>query len=160
MSPETSIIQETRVEFYDAFSKKDFKTMQGLYDDNATFTDEVFVGLNANQARNMWEMLLTRSTDLVVKLMDSKSTSGETGIAIWEAKYTFSKTNRKVINNVTSHLTFNNGKIIAQVDAFDFYKWARQAMGTPGILLGWTDFFKRKVQQTAMDGLNKFISRQ
>ena len=108
----------------------------------------------------MWEMLLTRSNDLVVKLLDSGVTSKDSGVANWKAEYTFSMTKRKVINNVTSHLTFKNGQIIAQVDTFDFYKWARQAMGTPGLLLGWTDFFQRKVQRTAIDGLNKFISKQ
>lgn len=35
--------------FYTAFQNKDFKTMQQCYADNAVFTDEVFIDLDAKK---------------------------------------------------------------------------------------------------------------
>ena len=34
-------------------------------------------------------------------------------------------------------------------DSFDFYKWARQAFGLTGLLIGWTTYFKAKVPECA-----------
>ncbi len=44
--------------FYTAFQRKDYKAMQGMYSDTATFSDSVFKDLNAQQVRAMWEMLI------------------------------------------------------------------------------------------------------
>jgi len=45
------------------------------------------------------------------------------------------------------------------VDLWDFSKWAPQAKGVVGWLLGGTEFFKGKVQTSAGERLGKFISR-
>ena len=50
--------------FYDAFAMGDWGTMARLYAPQATFSDPVFPRLNADQARAMWGMLLSRATDL------------------------------------------------------------------------------------------------
>lgn len=41
------------------------------------------------------------------------------------------------------------GLIATHRDRFNFWRWARQALGAPGVLLGWSPSLKRKVRNTA-----------
>ena len=52
-----------------------------------------------------------------------------------------------VINDIIAEFKIKDGKIIKHQDKFDFYKWSRQALGFPGLFLGWTPFLKNKVSQ-------------
>ena len=142
--------------FYEFFKRKDYLGMQNCYDENAVFSDEVFIGLNVNEVRAMWEMLITRGKDLVLdfKNVNANDTSGS---AEWQATYTFSKTRRKVINKISAQFVIKDGKIVSHIDKFDFYKWNRQAFGAVGLLLGWTGFFKKKVQAQAKIQLTHFM---
>ena len=144
--------------FYTAFQKKDYKTMQDCYANNATFSDPVFENLNAAEVRAMWQMLITRATDLAFefKNVEADETSGS---AEWTAVYTFSATGKKVINKIKANFVFENGKIKEHKDNFDFYTWARQALGFKGLLLGWTSFFHHKVKQQARNNLIKFMNK-
>ncbi len=69
-----------------------------------------------------------------------------TAFANWEAFYTFNKTGRKIHNIIQAEFKFKDGKIISHKDTFDLYKWSIQAFGIKGLLLGWTTFFKKKLQ--------------
>ena len=46
-------------------------------------------------------------------------------------------------------MEIENGTIIKHTDEFNFYKWSKMALGTPGLLLGWTSFFRNKVRKGA-----------
>ncbi|MFT4771922.1 MAG: hypothetical protein ACI9D1_001957, partial [Cryomorphaceae bacterium] len=85
--------------------------------------------------------------------------SDQAGSAHWEAKYTFSKTGRKVHNSIDATFEFSDGKIIKHTDDFDLKKWAKQAMGLKGALLGGTGFFKKKLQEQTNGMLAKFESK-
>ena len=106
----------------------------------------------------MWHMLCERGKDLKLTFSNVQA-NGNTGSAHWEPKYTFSTTGRFVHNIIDSEFMFEDGKIIQHRDHFDFWRWSRMALGPAGIFLGWTPFLKNKVQQTAMEGLKKFISQ-
>lgn len=143
--------------FYTCFKNKDIKGMQNCYADNATFSDAVFIGLNAKQVRCMWEMLIKSGKDL--RLTFSNIEADElTGTAEWVAHYTFSATGKKVINNVNAAFVFENGKIIEHRDSFNFYTWSRQALGLPGLLLGWMPFLKNKVRNKAANNLRLYMA--
>lgn len=144
--------------FYDAFKQKDFRTMQGLYADSATFSDPAFVGLNAQQVRAMWEMLISRGKDLQLtyQILEEKGSQVKTE---WIATYTFSQTGRKVVNKIVADMTIENGLIVKHIDSFSFHKWASQALGTVGLLLGWTGFLRKKVQTKARQGLDIFMQK-
>ena len=87
-------------------------------------------------------------------------TAANIGQAHWEAHYLFSKTGRNVVNNIDAVFTFNElGQIIIHRDSFDFWAWSRQALGLPGLLLGWTPFMRAKVKATAAQGLAKFVKK-
>jgi hypothetical protein len=81
------------------------------------------------------------------------------GSCTWKAVYYFSLTNRKVINQIDATFEFENGKIIRHIDSFSFWKWARQAFGITGLLLGWTPFFKNKIQTAARQRLKVFMQK-
>ena len=142
--------------FYTCFKNKDYKGMQACYADNATFSDAVFKNLNSAKVRAMWQMLISKGKDMRIEF--GQITANEkTGKAHWDAYYTFSATGKKVINKIDASFEFENGKIVKHTDNFNFYTWAKQALGTTGLLLGWTGFLKNKIQTTAMANLQKFM---
>jgi hypothetical protein len=47
-------------------------------------------------------------------------------------------------------------KELPQNDHFDFYLWARQALGLPGSLFGWTSWFQRAVQSNTREKTDRF----
>ena len=132
--------------------------MQACYADDAVFTDAVFQNLDANQVRTMWEMLIRRGNDLELTFSNVNA-NDTTGSAAWTATYTFSQTKRRVVNHVEARFAFKNGKITRHTDHFDFYKWSKQALGLSGLLLGWTGFLQKKVQQTALNSLTNYIKK-
>ena len=144
--------------FYSSFQKKDYKGMQECYADTATFSDAVFVNLNATEVKAMWEMLCKRGKDLTLQFRDVKA-HGNKVTAEWKAHYTFSASNRKVVNLIKADFVIENGKIVKHTDTFDFYKWSKQALGATGILLGWTNFFKNTVRKGARKSLNDFMNK-
>ncbi len=145
--------------FYTAFQMKDYKTMQQCYADNAVFNDAVFKNLNGQQVRAMWEMLCIKGKDLKLEYK-SVSVSNSEGNAEWIAHYSFSATGKKVVNRIKAHFIFENGKIVKHTDDFNFYVWAKQALGTTGLLLGWTGFLKNKVQKQAMKNLLNCMNKK
>jgi len=151
-----TINEELITNFYESFKRKDFRGMQNCYADNATFSDEVFKKLNASEVKAMWEMLILRGNDLELEYKNVNA-DDKTGSAEWVATYTFSKTKRKVINRISAHFVFDNGKIVSHIDKFNFYKWSSQALGLTGLLLGWTGFLKKKVQLQAQSQLERFM---
>lgn len=138
--------------FYAAFDQRDGATMAKCYAPDATFSDPVFLGLRGAEPAAMWIMLTSRSTDLRVNLIDSTA-DDETGSAHWVATYTFAQTGRPVVNDVHSSFRFADGLISDQQDTFGFYRWARQALGPPGLLLGWTPLVRNAVRRKARAGL-------
>jgi len=155
MSSNTVLITQ----FYTAFQNKDFKTMGECYHADATFKDEAFDLKTVAEIRSMWEMLCTRGKDLRIEFKDIKVTD-EKGTAHWDAYYTFSKSGRKVHNSIDATIEFKDGLILKHRDRFNFYRWSKQALGTPAVLLGWTSFFHNKVRATAMEGLKQFMEKK
>lgn len=150
--------EELLTTFYRAFQQKDYKTMRACYADDAVFTDEVFVNLNSAEVKAMWEMLCKRGKDLQLEFKNIKADEKK-GSAEWIATYSFSKTNRKVTNRIKAEFTFLNGKIKSHRDHFNFYAWAKQALGLPGFLFGWTKGLKEKVREQGKKGLEDFMKQ-
>jgi ketosteroid isomerase-like protein len=143
-------------QFYSAFKKRDYKTMQACYHKDAVFSDPVFRNLNSKEVKAMWQMLLTSAKDLEVEFKDVNA-SGDKGSAHWEAWYTFTTTGRKVHNVIDAEFVFKDGLIYRHNDHFDFWRWSRMALGMPGILFGWSPMINNKVRHTAKLRLEKFL---
>jgi ketosteroid isomerase-like protein len=144
--------------FYSAFQKKDYGGMIVCYHPQIEFSDPVFVDLKGKQVGAMWHMLVERGTDMTLQFSKVQA-QGDSGQAHWEARYTFSSTGRPVLNIIDAAFTFKDGKIIHHRDRFDFWRWSRMALGTSGILLGWSPYLQSKVRETAMKGLTAFIEK-
>jgi ketosteroid isomerase-like protein len=143
--------------FYDAFAKLDYYTMQSCYSEDPIFNDQVFGILQGDEVRSMWEMLCKNAKDFSLRY-SSIEIDDEYATCKWTAAYTFSRTGRRVVNNVKAYMRIQNNKIIEHTDEFDFYKWARQALGLPGILLGWSGYLKNKIRHNAKSSLQKFMA--
>ena len=146
--------------FYTAFQQLDYKTMQDCYSDDAVFNDPAFGLLQGEEVKAMWEMLCKRAKDFSLVYSNIGLLDEEYATCNWTATYIFSATGRKVVNKITAHLRIQNGKIIEHSDAFKLSKWAAQALGFNGILLGWTGFMKRKIRKNARKGLTNFMERK
>ncbi|MCI0709602.1 MAG: nuclear transport factor 2 family protein [Chloroflexi bacterium] len=143
-------------DFYTAFQNKDGAAMAACYHPDITFSDPVFVGLKGEQAGAMWRMLTERGKDLEITFNNVWADDLK-GKAHWEATYTFSRTGRTVHNIIDASFHFQDGKIIEHVDHFSFWRWSRQALGMPGLLLGWTPFFQKAVQKQTRGMLGKYM---
>jgi ketosteroid isomerase-like protein len=143
--------------FYAAFDRHDGDTMAACYTPDASFSDPVFPGLKGEEPGSMWRMLTARADDLKVRLIEREA-GGESGSAHWLASYTFTQTGRHVDNDVHATFRFRDGMIAEHRDKFSFHRWARQALGPPGLLLGWTPVLKGSVRRKARAGLDEFMA--
>ena len=146
--------------FYNAFNNLDAESMVSCYHNDIVFKDPAFGTLKAEHAKNMWRMLCENQKGKVFKV-DSTDIicDDKKGTAHWEAIYTFSKTGRKIHNCIDAEFIFKDGKIIQHIDNFDLHKWAKQALGFKGLLIGNTNFFKAKLQAQTHQLLSKFELR-
>jgi ketosteroid isomerase-like protein len=145
--------------FYGALSARDGAAMAACYGPDATFEDPAFGQLDAEEAGAMWRMLTSRVLDLTVDVSEVEA-NDETGSARWIARYTFTQTGRPVINDIRASLRFVDGQIAEHRDRFDWWRWARQALGPPGMLLGWNPLFHNVVRTKARTTLAEFRERE
>ena len=143
--------------FYTAFQQRDYASMIACYHPDIHFSDPVFTNLHGKQAGAMWHMLCERGTDLQATFSDIQA-DDKKGQAHWEATYSFGKNGRLIHNIIDATFTFQDGKIIRHQDSFDLWKWTRMALGTKGVLMGWSGVVQGKVRETAVSNLNKFIA--
>ncbi len=142
--------------FYAAFASQNAESMKNCYHENVIFQDPAFGVLRGSDVGDMWTMLIERSKgNLEIEFFDIVANK-DSGSARWVAKYLFSRTNRNVVNEIQAQFEFKDGLIIRHTDHFDIWKWSKQALGLPGILLGWTGFMQKKIQQQAIQSLRKY----
>jgi ketosteroid isomerase-like protein len=147
----TSLITE----FYTAFANGDYNRMAACYHDDIEFSDPAFGTLKGNEVKMMWKMLIERSGGKL-NIVSSNITDNT---AHWEAFYVFSRTGRNVHNKIDARFEFKDGKIISHRDHFNLWRWSSQALGLSGFLLGYTSFFKNKLQTQTRKLLADYIQR-
>ena len=155
--------EKTITSFYTAFAALDTDTMARCYAASVEFQDEVFTLHGYEETTGMWRMLCdgTRAKargdwNLVFSGVEADATSGK---AHWDATYRFTVTGRKVLNRIDASFRFDDkGLIVQHRDVFDFWRWSRQALGTPGLLMGWTPFLRGKVRAQANANLKKYLA--
>jgi len=144
--------------FYAALDRRDADAMLACYAPDVTFSDPVFPALDARRAATMWRMLCARGKDLRVAAsgIDADDASGR---AHWEATYSYSATGRRVENRIDATFAFRAGLIVRHDDRFDLWRWARQALGLPGLILGWTPPMQRAIRARADQALAAWAAR-
>lgn len=149
---------ETILRFYQAFDRRDAAAMGESYTRDVQFEDPAFGILQGEEVRGMWRMLCERAQDLSVTVTDIEANEHH-GSARWEAVYTFTQTGRHVHNVINAEFSFRQGLIEAHHDAFDFWRWSRQALGMPGLLLGWSQYLRDKVRLQARANLRRYLGK-
>jgi hypothetical protein len=155
--------EQTLSRFYSAFVDLDAKTMASCYAESVRFDDPAFSLRGRDQAGGMWRMLCAatqaKGRDAWKLEFRDIHADASSGSAHWEAHYRFSATGRLVHNIIDAEFTFNpDGLIATHRDHFNFWRWSRQALGAPGLLLGWTSFLQAKVRSQARLNLQKFLA--
>jgi hypothetical protein len=148
--------------FYTAFAALDAASMQACYAPEARFEDEAFQLRGAAQIGGMWAMLCEGASSpqgrahwkLDFEVLDEHR-------AHWQAHYVFTATGRRVHNRIDAEFALDaQGLILSHRDRFDFPGWARQALGLPGALLGWSPWLKNKVRAQAARQLERYLARR
>ena len=145
--------------FYSAFQNCDYAKMNACYSNDVLFSDPVFGMLEAGQVKKMWEMLCKNAKSLDIKFRNIKDIGDDYYTCDWTATYIYSKTGRRVVNNIKAYMRISDGKIIEHSDGFSLYKWSRQALGPIGWLLGWNGFFQRKIRNMAQGNLKVYMDK-
>lgn len=151
MHPNEQLIRS----FYSALQKRDGDSMAACYHPEVRFSDPVFTDLKGARAGAMWKMLCERGKDLKIEFRDVRA-DDRTGSAHWEAWYSFSATGRNVHNVIDATFEFRDGKIVRHTDCFDLRRWAGQALGLTGRLLGGTALLQNKVRAMAAKALETY----
>lgn len=152
MHPNATLIDT----FYGAFRRRDPHAMAACYGPGIRFQDPVFT-LEGPRVAAMWRMLCERGKDLRVEWSDVR-TDDRSGSAAWEAWYTFSATRRPVHNRIRAEFVFDGGRIVQHTDQFDLYRWARQALGLPGVLFGWSPPMQNVIRRNAAKALDAYVA--
>ncbi|MEM5316976.1 nuclear transport factor 2 family protein [Paraburkholderia sp. JHI869] len=145
--------------FYEAFQRQDIDAMLACYADDLVFCDPAFGELRGEAARDMWRMLVERALDFSLTFGDVGA-NGQTGSAKWVARYKFGPTGRTVVNRIEARFEFRDGLIARHRDSFDLWRWASQALGLKGTVLGWTPFVQRAIRAQARKSLEGFRARR
>lgn len=141
---------------YAAFERLDGDAMAACYAETARFDDAVFALQGRREVGAMWRMLCDAvRADPGGGWRLEVSAIGDAS-AHWEAHYRFSATGRRVHNVIDAEFDFDGeGLILRHRDRFGFWRWARQALGLPGLLLGWTPWLRHKVRTQAARRLQR-----
>lgn len=150
-SPNLQLIER----FYAAFDAGDGDAMAACYAPDVSFSDPVFPDLRGSRVGDMWRMLTGAPGELRIELLEHAADE-TSGSAHWRAHYVFSQTGRPVFNDIEASFRFEGGLIAEHRDDFDFHRWARQALGPPGLLLGWTPILRSAVRRKAGARLEEF----
>lgn len=155
--------EQTLHRLYGAFAALDGETMAQCYAEDAQFDDEAFSLRGRTEVGGMWCMLCdgvkARGREVWKIETSGIQADAQSGQAHWEATYRFSATGRMVLNIIDGQFTFTpQGLIATHRDRFDFWRWSRQALGMPGMLLGWTPLLRNKVRATAAANLKKYLA--
>jgi uncharacterized protein len=147
----------TIVRLYEALNRHDGEAAAACYTDDAVFEDPAFGRLEGGRVRDMWRMLTTRSPDLAVELLDHGAEDNR-GWARWRARYTFTQTGSPVVNEIDARFRFAGDLIAEHVDTFPLRRWAGQALGRKGTVLGALGVLGPIVRRQARSGLDAHVA--
>jgi len=158
------VSQATLERFYIACQSLDNATIQACYTPAAKFQDPAFNLSGSEQIGGMWHMLCHAARQqgpqhwrLEFSQLQAR---GRKGAAHREPQYLLTATGKAVHNKIDARFEFDEAGLISlHQDSFDFWRWSRQALGWPGLLLGWTPWMRHKMQRQARRNLQRFMQR-
>lgn len=144
--------------FYDALARHDAAGMAACYHPDIVFSDPVFPRLVDDQPAAMWRMRLGRAAALRVRHGEVRVEAGR-GRARWEAWYPHGAGRRPVHAVVAARFRFRDGLLCEHLDHFDLGRWAAQALGPVGELLGGAALFRAGLRRRAAADLAGYVKK-
>jgi hypothetical protein len=114
--------EKTLVKLYSAFANADASMMSACYHPDITFHDPIFGLLKGKNVSKMWKMLIDGNKGGIKIDTCNIKADEHAGSVQWTATYSYSKTNRKVINIIQARFHFHDGLIIEHTYYFDIWK--------------------------------------
>lgn len=148
--------EKTIHQLYTSIANGDPSKIEACYAPTVKFYDPTFGNLSGDDVPKMWKMLIKKSNGNLKLEYTVIKCDAYKGTAQWIAIYAFGKDKRTVKNVVRSEFHFKDGLIIKQNDDFNIWTWSKQALGLPGILLGWTGYLHQKIRKQALSSLKNF----
>lgn len=152
--------QDLITNFYQAFANQDAEAMAACYAPDVIFEDPAFGRLEGKDAHDMWRMLMKRGGGATEISFGDVWSEGERASTDWMARYNYGPKGRMVINEIHAEFIIKDGKIVKHIDTFNLWRWARQALGLNGMLLGWSAFFKARMNETTKGLLADYQAKQ
>jgi hypothetical protein len=130
---------------FQAIAASDVDRVLRLYSDDAAIDNPITGHMTGEDIRLIWRNLIAKTYNLKMDF-DLRSASPSIVEADWTSDYIFIGTGRRVKHSGTTCLSFQNGRIVYQIDDFDLWHWSRQAFVPSGLFLGWTPAWRRWIQ--------------
>jgi hypothetical protein len=154
MHPHQKLIQD----FFHCFAGGDYRGMQKCLHPEVEFSDIGF-NLRGTQVGAMWHMICDKGTQIMFRDVEADDSQGT---ARWQCHYDFQKDKHSkphsVHNIIAARFRFEGGLIREHHDTCDFERWARQALGLVGAVLGEFEFLHKKVRESAQEKIDAFIA--
>lgn len=147
-------------DFYQALARADAEGIRQVYTDDVVYSDPVFGELRGSRVMLMWEMFCARDDKIQVEFGDITVQPGDLVTARWVARYAFGDKNRPIENPIHSTFRFRDGLICEHRDTFHVRKWAAQALGPVGRVLGNTPPVRKALHRKSTALLDSYDSRR
>ena len=143
--------------WFDALARLDGEVLAACYHPSASFSDPLFADLRGARVGWRWRLLARGATDMRVTY-DILGGDDRKALVRWRARWRLAGSGRAVANEVESTFAFWDGRIVRQVDAFDFWRWSRSSLGLAGWLLGWIPALRRAAGRRALQQLDRLAA--
>lgn len=169
------LTSQTLHRFFTALAVRDTQGMLNCYAHGVQFEDPVFKLSGEREIMGMWALLFGHEgssgehkgkgqrdeSNVWTVVFDTVKTRHNHGSVRWEATFRYAPTGRVVHNGVYSQFHFDeDGLILSQRDNFDFWRWARQAYGLVGMMMGWTPLMWDHAREQAEVSLQEVLTAQ
>ena len=108
----------------------------------------------------MWRMLCARGKDLPSSRASIEADDGARPRALERDATRIGRRGGRVDNDIDATFAFRDGRIVGHVDRFDLWRWATQALGLSGRVLGFTPLLAPLVRKQAASALAAWRRRE
>lgn len=140
--------------FFKALEERDPARLDAALHPDLSYSGPLFGKLDGWRVQAMWQHVL-RWPQLAVSVSEVKVTPMQ-GSVTWQMSFAAGN-KRVVLHDVTTHVTFREDRIHAQVDDFSLYRHAGMSLGARGWALGWLPPVQSALREDALRALGGFI---
>ncbi len=134
-------------DYYQALNNGDYKKLSKLYHKKASYNDPIF-SFQGKEILALWYTSTRPEMNMkaVIHAIEEEKDVVKTE---WTVSYTIPTLKKRISLNEIGVFRFEENKIIAHSDDYSFYDWCKQAFGLIGVVFGWSNWLKQKVQRQA-----------